>query len=274
MSKKDPARFSPLFRIRKILLFLRLFLGFPLKPENKEFNEFVFQSCLEYTRYSVYLACFFLPAFYNMYSIMKLTDLNNPLEAIANFFMQLFGYTALDLVVVMTIPYTIVVSNTFYLRSFKKVALRFSQICLNLTNLSKELNESVDLMSTGKKKRTHMRISLKLFFAGFLITFMVLILWNIVYYMIIQDNLEELTNSHIADVQKYILMVNILVTSFCWAYPCITISADLIICEILEQTGEIYLHWNTILNDYNERFQPTSEQKLQNDMTKVKSEER
>ena len=274
MSKKDPARFSPLFKIRKILLFLRWFLGFPLKPKNKEFNEFLFQPCLEYTRYSVYLAFFFLTASYNLYSLMKLGHLNNPLEVITKFYTEIFGYTLLDIFVIMTIPYTNIISNTFYLRSFKKVVTRFSQICIDLTNLNKELNESVDKMSTGRKTGTNMRISIKLFLSGFFIALLVIILYCVPSATVIEKNLEEFTNSHITDVEKYIYMVNIIVFTCCWVYPCITISADLIICEILEQTGEMYLHWNKILTNYNERFQLSSDQKQQNDMTNAKSDKR
>ena len=273
MSKKDPARFSPLFRIRKILLFLRWFSGFPLKSKNKEFNQFEFFPCLEYTRHSLYIACFILPLSYNTYSFTKFDNLNDPIEVITKFW-RYIGYSLLDICVIYTIPYINMISSTFYLRSFKKMALKFNEICLNLTNLNKELNQSLDLMSIGNKKRSKTRISLKLFRFGIFIAAMILILNGISMYILIYGNLHDFTTSPITYVQKHIFFLNNNVSSFCWVYPYITISADLIICEILEHTKEMYIHWNKILKEYKVRFQLSSDQKLLTDMSKVKSDER
>ena len=122
MLEKHEVTFSPLFRVKKILLILRWLLGFPLKARNQQFNEFKFYPILEYTRYATYLAIIFAANFYNMYSFMELAHLSNPLEVYKEYFITLLGFTMLDIFVIVTIPYITFISTAFYLNSFKKMS--------------------------------------------------------------------------------------------------------------------------------------------------------
>lgn len=211
---------------------------------------------------------------YNTYSLMINGSLNNPFEAIMKFYRKIFGFTMLDVFVVLTIPYTNILSNTFYLRSFKNAALKFSNICVTLTNLNKELNESLDLISSSEKKMPRMGISLKIFISSSFIASIIILLQCVSMFMMLQGNIQDIIKVPITDGQRYIYFVNLFVCTLCWEYPCITISADLIICEILEKHGEIYLHWNEMLKEYLKRLQPFSHKKVQQNVENVDPDER
>ena len=139
MSANDQHQFSPFFKVRRILLFLRWPFGFPLKAKNIAFNEFVFQPCLEYTRYSLYICCFFLTGFYLSYLPIKENNIESLLEAKTKV-MESHGYTLLDICVIYTIPYTTLMSSFFYFTSFKKAVTSISKVCSYLTSLNKELD--------------------------------------------------------------------------------------------------------------------------------------
>ena len=248
MSQNARVQYSPLFGIRKLLLTLRWFFGFPVKPTNEEFSEFVFNPCFEIFKYSLYLTCFFLTQSYNSYSFMKLDNSNNLIEITKQYMGKLWGFTVLDILVLMMIPYINLISNTFHLRSFKKTDKSISKICLELTDLNQELEEMLD-PSLSMKKRPRIGISLKLFITEFILSFFTMICHCVAVAMMMQEEVITFTN-----IEKCIWMADCVIMTCCWVYPCVTISADLIVCQILEEMGKTYVSWNTILTAHKENI--------------------
>ena len=69
-------QFSPLYRDRKVLIGLRWCFGFPLKATNTSFNDIVFEPCLEYVRYFVFLFSFLLSISFIIWKIKEANDLD------------------------------------------------------------------------------------------------------------------------------------------------------------------------------------------------------
>ena len=251
MLEKVEANFSPLFKARKILLILRCLLGFPLKAQHQELNEFKFCSFLEYTRYSIYLALIFVTNFYNIHLFMELSQLSNPVEVYKEYFTRILGFTTLDILVLTSMPYITWISTAFYLNSFKKMAANISHVCKFLTNLNKELHEAVHLQMTYKRN-SKLRLSYKLFFFGAFCSILILLTYLTSFYIV----MEAVANEYpMSQAQKLTFSVSSIILAFCWIYPSMTMSADFIVCHILEETGDVYLIWNDLLTLYKSKLE-------------------
>ena len=73
----EPAKFSPLYKIKRLLIILRWLLGFPYKTLNKSFDDFKFVPVLEYFRYGMYLCIFFACQIYINFILMKVYKESN-----------------------------------------------------------------------------------------------------------------------------------------------------------------------------------------------------
>ena len=52
---------------------------------------------------------------------------------------------------------------------------------------------------------------------------------------------------YLTETQMWILIINDTIQSFCWTYPFMSISADLMTCHVIEEMGNIYWNWNNVL---------------------------
>ena len=250
MSENDQHRFSPLFRVRNILWILRWSFGFPLKAKNKAFNEFVFLPCLEYTRYAVYLCFFFLSFFCMTYPKMKANKLDNALEAVQQIYHRL-GFTLLDISVVIGLPLINLMSSAFYLASFRKEATRISKVCLHLTTLKKELYDMSD-KEINQVKQSYSKRSLKLVVFGISFAGVFWIL-SVAMFIEIQEGLFN--KLFVSSEDIFLYLVGLVIFPGCWIYPCIAISADFIICHLLDEIAETFSKWNSILKVYRDQRQ-------------------
>ena len=256
MSYINESYSSPLFRIRKLLMTLRLFLGFPLKVKNNEFNEFVFKPCLEYARYTLYLAFGCVLSIYSIYTLMKDNGSDNLLRTIQKQFMKVFGFTKLDVFISGTIQYVTFTSNTIHFVSFKKTANDLTRICLNLTNLNKEVydlsEDNIDVQEKKSGQRSKLSISIKLFILEFSIGCMILASYSGALLTALKEGM--LLTGHLDYLEQY-MFVAVCVTSWVYfVFPTVSMSADLVICDILENAGNTFMRWHDILSAYNERL--------------------
>ena len=259
MSGNDQYRFAPLFKVRKILLILRWFFGLPLKSRNEAFTEFVFKPCLEWTRYCVYLCCFFGANFYLAYPIMKDDHSDNPFQAIQLYFNSL-GFTLLDTLVILSSLCINTTSSIFYLTSFRKGANSISKVCLRLTDLRKELYDVSDRANI-KPKQFHLKLSLKLVLFGIYLSGVVSMSFVIIILIILQERILGVVMLG-SRLQKCPYLFVCGVFHCCGIYPCITISADFIICHILDVVGKEFSKWNVVLKLYRDKL--TEKQMLSN----------
>ena len=225
---------------------MRFFLGFPLKPQNNEFSEFRFYPCLEYTRYSIYIAIILVSHFHNFYYFMQIAQLNNPSEVYTEYFTRFLGFTMMDILVINSTPLIAWIATGFYLNSFKSMDSWISDICKTLSKLNKELHESEILRSTYKRSGK-IRLSNKLIILGFMISIVAFVTYCAGLHVVMKAIANEHPMSQ-ADTMRFIFF-NVII-SYSWIYPVMTMSADLVVCHTLEETSEVYLIWNKMLLHY------------------------
>ena len=239
-----PKTNSPLFRIKRILLILRWLLGFPLKAENEEFNEFTFRPCLEYSRHALFLIIFLAPQFYIQYLFASFEGNANFFEATQNYITEALGFSILDIVIVMWLPCICSLSTTFYMFSFKNKSKEISQICLKMTNIKDILEEYLASFSLQTIK-SKVKISLTLFIIAILFSSVTVTFYCISNYQLINQILVRFFP--LSWIQIWLMTISMAISAFCWVYPMISISADMVTCHIMEEMGDIYLTWNNVL---------------------------
>ena len=245
--------YSPLFKIKRILLILRWLLGFPLTAENEEFNEFTFRTCIEYPRYVLFLIIFLAPQFYNSYLFTSFRNNGNFFEVTHEYMTEALGFSILDIIIIMWLPCICSLSTTFYMISFKNKSKEISHICLRMTNMKEILDEYL-FSSSLQKIESKMKISLTLFIIAILIPSVTVTFYCISQYLLIDQILVK--SFPVSRSQIWIMSISNGISAFCWVYPMISISADMLTCHILEEMGDIYLTWNNVL-EFGHRFNDT-----------------
>lgn len=181
---------------------------------------------------------------------MKANNLDNLLEALQENYNRL-GFTLLDIFVVIGMPFYNLISSIFYLASFRKEATRISKVCLHLTTLKKELYDLSD-KEINKVKQSYSKRSLKLvvfgiFFAG--------VFWILVVAMFIEIQEGLFNKLLVSNEDRFLYLVGLVIFPGCWIYPSIAISADFIICHLLDEIAETFSKWNSILKVYRDQRQ-------------------
>ena len=243
MSKNNPINFSPLFGIRYLLFILRWCLGFPLTIIGPNYNEFLFKLHLECTRFFLYLFIFSASAFYVIYIIMKRHNFNNLVEAYTYYFKSV-GFTSFDSLVVNFLPYTNILASCFYFCSFRKHATRISKICVLLTDVKMTIS-IISRRSGISSKYNTFKAPVRLMVCGISIASVFQIAFVIAYFAASQNG--TLSSPLITNVEKCLVLIAFVIYDFCWVYPPMAISADLLIYHLLKEISDIFLKWNTIL---------------------------
>ena len=233
---------SPFFKVRRILTLLRLLLGFPLKPQSKEFCEFSFIPGLEYLRYMLYMSIGFSTSGFMIFLYMKNGNASNPFIVQHNAYSSI-GLSMLDMIVIQCIPFISYVSSFFYLKSFKKATSSINKVCLRLSLLNCELKQLI--YSPKKSQAKQKNSSLKLLFLGIALTLVVTIFYlcatlGLIFEGVLGERFirkEEITPFAIA----------VALNCVTWVYPILALSSDFVVCHLLEALEESFLSWNQML---------------------------
>ena len=250
LSNRIQDSFSPLYRIKRILIILRWCLGFPLKAKNIHYNELVFEPLLEYIRYLVFLFVFLISFSSLSCSIVRSNNLGSLFKRHKQYFKSV-GFTSFDILVAFTLPFVNMLSTFIYFYSFKKHSQSISKICLKLTNINKELNNLFESKNMSSTCISFSR-SVRLISSGIIIAVLIQITQLILWLIAIKDGI--FSRILVSDGEKVIATIALLIYNGCWVYPCIAMSADLITCHLLQEIGKAFEKWNHILKIYNKKL--------------------
>ena len=250
MNDRISYSFSPLYRIKRILIILRWGFGFPLKARNIEYNELVFEPFLENIRYLFFLFIFFISFSSVTCPIVRSNNLGSFFNRHQQYFKSV-GFTSFDILVAFTLPFVSILSTFLYFYSFRKHAQNISKISLNLTNINKEISNLFENQKISSTCISFSR-SVRLISSGIIIAVLIQITELIIWFIAIQDGV--LSTMLPTDAEKVIGTIAFLISNGCWVYPSIAMSADLITCHLLQEIGEAFEKWNTILKIYNKKL--------------------
>ena len=239
----DHRQFSPLFGVRKLLTSLRWSCGFPLKPINNAFNQFVFPPWLEYIKFALYIVVWWMGNSYVFILIMKNQHVTNPVIAFLDIFISM-GYSNLDIIVFTCMGFITQASNMMYLYSFRKGAGNISKICLHLTDLNRELFDQLMKINYMTNLTSH-RQSLKCPAFGCLLSILGSSMLTSFWLFMVINVLFKDTQVHIAEM--LILGVVVFTTNVINGYSPMAISADVVVRHLLSEVGNAFVKWSRVL---------------------------
>ena len=138
MSNKPKRSFSPFLKAKHYLSFLRVILGFPLTPVNETFDSFEFKPFRELIRYLIYIVIYGAACATNGVIYSSKRENANP-ALMFNERLKDFGFTGLDVAVLMFLPWLNIASNTIYFISFKGITSKINKITCLIIELEKNL---------------------------------------------------------------------------------------------------------------------------------------
>lgn len=138
MSNGQNQHVSPFLKAKNYLSFLRCVLGFPLTPVNEAYESFEFKTCCELIRYLIFMGILAAAGTTTGVVYSKGGETGNPVFAF-NERLRNFGFTGLDVAVIMALPFFNIASNTVHFFSFKAIVSKINKI----TSLILELNENL-----------------------------------------------------------------------------------------------------------------------------------
>lgn len=175
--------------------------------------------------------------------ILQFDASRNVVKATQEYLTIALGYTALDIFIILWIPYVHLASTIFYTISFKNRTKDISQVCLEMTKVKTFLGNCL-IETNSKENKSSTRISLRLVVLAVLVALMTILLYRSSIYL----TMGTIGSAwYMTRAQMWILVINNAIQSVCWIYPFMSISADLMTCHILEDMGKIYLNWNKVL---------------------------
>ena len=129
--------------------------------------------------------------------------------------------------------------------SFKKKCKEISQLCHEMASIKETIHE---FSATVEEPKYESRVKIRYIMFIQVVVLSLVIFTLYVFSMCL--TLDKLL-LNISSTQLSIAKLNIAISSLCWIYPPISMSADILICNILKEMGDIILTWNKYLTiDY------------------------
>ena len=237
---------SALFKRRHMIIFLRIILGFPLKPNDPQYHHLEFNKCLEGGRYVLYLSIPIASGIYLVYLSMKFNNTSN-LFKIMEINKNVLGLSDMDMLVYQTLPFLNYISNFFYLLSMKKSVTGINKILHKLSKINEDLYRitegpylnsvlSNDNTSTYKYSKNSTLLVVIVVFAAAMMT----ACWSTFF-----------INTYDMDKVKVYEIVGLVIAVLCsqltYIYPPMAGSADLLVIAMVLETKETFDKFNLII---------------------------
>ena len=233
MANGDQIPFSPFYAVKKVLLALRWFLGFPLKPTNETFSQFSFNPCLEYSRHILYIFISSVSAVSLCYLYLKIENTKSPSIAVEQFIKRT-GISNLDAAILFWLPLVNLVSSTLYLNSFRRTQEGINKISRSLTHVAEELYSLV-----RKTKFTSYWPEFK-HACTFCALISIITCFGPAIFTVCFYNIFVNGNFNLSTVHKISFCLSTFIFNISWIYPPMAISADFIVCHLLKETKHAF----------------------------------
>ena len=236
MKSSNANCFSPFHKVKKLILCLRLLLGFPLSPVGNTLDQYKFDNLATFIKYGAFMIGAFLGGFYSFYLLYKATEISNPILAIKESFTGI-GFSGLDigvLIVISPINYT---CNFLYLLSFKRGVSGINKISRHLTTLNEEFHNLL-----FQKSHAHLKNKCGYFFLYFrliMLAILAMIAAGTFSYSWTKIVFRKYSSSF-ATGEKAAFSIIMFLLTLSYIYPPMMKSADFIVCYLLEETKDAF----------------------------------
>ena len=258
----DIKTYSPFFKVKKTLKFLRAILGFPLKPTDESLTEFSFITWLEIFRYSI-LNIFPVILHGYVFVVMMLSldgDFGKRWKIYAEYYKGVYNHystSKIDIVVVAIWTLVIFIGMTikiiFFHRNVGKINDFCNEFCMAKSRIDCLPKEHLSKQPDGWSDK--IECSQLLLILGQCLNYIATVLFGIWFYVVTMHISEEkIRDHHIRE--KYPLLdgmyafwyvtIYMLQVSFTLFGP-LACGVELMICQIINEVAGLFDDWQKIL---------------------------
>ena len=258
----DIKTYSPFFKVRKTLKFLRAILGFPLKPTDESLTEFSFITWLEIFRYSI---LYIFPVILHGYVIVVMMlaldgDLGKRWATYKEYYKGIYNHystSKLDIVLVATWTLVIFIGMTIKLRFFHQNVGKINDFCNDFCMAKSRIDclpkEHLSKQPDGWSDK--IEYSQLLVIIGQCFNFIATVLFGIWFYVVTMHISEEKIQRNILE-KKYPLLDGMYAFWYVTLYmlqvsftlfgplPC---GVELMICQVINEVAGLFDDWQKIL---------------------------
>ena len=242
MANNNRQIFSPFFKDRYQIAYLRSCFGFPLKVVDNSFTYLKFDPFLEYGKHVLNFIMISLCFAYISYAQMKRQQTGNLLSAVQGILKE-YGISGLDTAVMTCLPIVNLISNSIYFISFKNNCTGLNRMSKSLTNIIEEIH--VRSGKTISELRDRKWIGNKHFIALWMIN--VLCVGMMVSCFSTMFNGSE----NVSNVEKIFFCLAQLFFAGSYIYPTVAYSADLLVTTLVWETKEAFDDFKLLLEYWN-----------------------
>ena len=242
MPNKDNQRFSPFFKDRYQIAYLRSCFGFPLKFVDNSFACLKFNPFLEYGKHVLNFIMILLCFVCISYVQMKRQQTGNLFSAVQGILSQ-FGISGLDTAVMTCLPVVNLISNSIYFISFKNNCTGLNRMTKSLTNINEDIYvcSGKNISEFRDRKWFGNKHFVALWFINVLCVAMQVLCWAIIF------NESE----NVSNIEKIFFCLAQLFFIGSYIYPIVAYSADLLVTTLVYETIEAFDGFKVLLEYWN-----------------------
>ena len=242
MANNDRQIFSPFFKDRYQIAYLRSCFGFPLKFVDNSFTCLKFSPFLEYGRHVLCLIMICLSSVYISYAQMKRQQIWNLFSAIEGILKE-FGISGLDTAVMTCLPVVNLISNSIYFISFKNNCTGLNRITKSVTKINEDIYvcSGKNISEFRDRKWFGNKHFVALWFINVMCVAMQVLCWAIIF-----NDSENVSN-----VEKIFFCLAQLFFIGAYIYPIVAYSADLLVTTLVYETKDAFDGFKVLLEYWN-----------------------
>lgn len=241
--------FSPFYKIRRILWFLRWTLGFPLRAKDGSYSEFTFITWLECVRFCMMACCLSFFVIFSLISLTLFMDIN--MEQFKRFLisnMNFYSTSTLDNSLAYLWPMIVFLTWLTYLIEFKSNLASINEFCANVGNIKAKMHAMIVKPEERRSKNLYRELECheKMLIYGMTLSILTSILlgtWFGIHYKTLLDEFFQ------DEFYTFIIILSFIFAfqSLFLLYGPISCASELVICQYINSLTDLFKTWRQIL---------------------------
>ena len=240
--------YSPLYKTRRTLKFLRWIFGFPLQTKDGSYTTFQFVSWIECFRYFLLFSVFILC---HLYWIILLLVYDGNLDNFYNLFKKLYdNYSTSKVDQVSTMLWLIIVllTSLLYLLLFKYNTQSINKFCKAVTIIESKMKSLLveKLKCIEQNTCCRMERSTKSIFLAQFINLITSVLFGVYLYLFVEKTDDETFYRYGYSIKVIYPVLYAIQMIFCCFGP-ISSAVELILYQMINSLSDLFEYWTVIL---------------------------
>ena len=245
---EDYSHLSPLYKIRKVLKFLRFFVAFPLSVKDDGYTEFIFRPHVEWAKLIVMLSTIVIVFSPSVMVFTKVRRNQTEVEEINKFF-NYSGLSSFDIFVGMSFIPINTVSMICHFMSFRNACANLSNVCRTMDETKNDIARLNIIAQNGdntKQSRLEHENGLMNMMKIYICNVISSVCQIYVSYTIFFSG--RMFGDWLSTKEKVLVIVSYVVYLIRFGYPLISATSEYIITIILYDITNSFEDWSSIIN--------------------------